>query len=264
MPIMNNLKTANPTSITLPTDKQGVHSSAGNQAEFEKSLAGTLPPQNTDLEGYQTMDIPENGPLNPTSPKKQKQKRHKWTREEYREIMKAYFKACLYPSEQNNTEQTYAIWSKNKQHDNMDANKLANLRRDIVKNNRLTSAELEEIKREIHSDRNEMTSANKTCAEIAPELYQEWFDENEHEQTFHGFEPDNSIIEDNQQENHQDRAKIDILKDDIIKEWTTLEHQTMQDRILLPKIQLNRANRKTIELANRAVKEVTNIIGIRT
>ena len=207
------------------------------------------------------MDIPENGPLNPTSPKKQKQKRHKWTREEYREIMKAYFKACLYPSEQNNTEQTYAIWSKNKQHDNMDANKLANLRRDIVKNNRLTSAELEEIKREIHSDRNEMTSANKTCAEIAPELYQEWFDENEHEQTFHGFEPDNSIIEDNQQENHQDRAKIDILKDDIIKEWTTLEHQTMQDRILLPKIQLNRANRKTIELANRAVKEVTTIIG---
>ena len=124
--------------------------------------------RDADSEGNQTMDIPEPGPSNPTSPNPStKLKRHKCTREEYREIMKAYFTAFLYPSEHSNTKETYTIWKKNKPHDNMDANKLANIRRDIVKNNRVTAAELEEIKREIHAERNDRTTRTGRTSNIA-------------------------------------------------------------------------------------------------
>ena len=86
---------------------------------------------------------------------------------------------------------------------------------------------------------------------ISPERYHEWFNESGDEQTFLGF--DNSNIEENLEEtqNPEERARIISLKDEILK-----------DRMALPKIQLNRANRKTVELANEALKEVTATIGI--
>ena len=104
--------------------------------------------------------------------------------------MKAYFTACLYPSEHGNMQETYTIRKKKKPHDNMDPNKLANIHRDIVKNKRLTAAELEEIKREIHAERNDRTTSNEEQAEVAisPELYCEWFNESGDKQTFFGFD----------------------------------------------------------------------------
>ena len=36
----------------------------------------------------------------------------KWTREKYKEIMKAYYYAKYHPSDENNTKQRYTIWTK--------------------------------------------------------------------------------------------------------------------------------------------------------
>ena len=102
----------------------------------------------------------------------------------------------------------------------MDANKLAHMHRGIVKKNRLTAAELEEIKREIHAERNDRTTANVKQAEVAisPERYHQWFNESGDEQTFLGF--DNSNTEENLEETHnpEERVRIMSLEDDILKE----------------------------------------------
>lgn len=62
--------------------------------------------------------------------------------------MKAYYDATLSPSEISAMDETYNIWrckNPNKQ-PSLDANKLKNIRRDIIKNKRLMYAELDVIK----------------------------------------------------------------------------------------------------------------------
>ena len=65
--------------------------------------------------------------------------------------MRAYYQALKQPSNENNTNHTYEIWRKINidNRTNIDANKLANVRRDIVKNKRLTDTELEGIRTDI-------------------------------------------------------------------------------------------------------------------
>ena len=67
--------------------------------------------------------------------------------EEYRKIMEAYYYAKYYPSDESNTKQTYKIWREKKliNRQYIDANKLANVRRQIVRDKRLTDIELSQI-----------------------------------------------------------------------------------------------------------------------
>ena len=55
------------------------------------------------------------------------------------------------PSETNTTDRTYKLWrERNKEErEYIDANRLANIRRDIIKNKRLTDAEICIIKDEV-------------------------------------------------------------------------------------------------------------------
>ena len=68
--------------------------------------------------------------------------------------MTAYYQAVLEPSDQNNTKYTYQLWREMNTdvRPNIDANKLANVRRDIVKNKRLSDSELEAIKSRIRAN----------------------------------------------------------------------------------------------------------------
>ena len=80
-----------------------------------------------------------------------KQTRQKWTRDEYKQVMTAYYQGIPEPSEENNTKHTYRIWREMNTNvrPNIDANRLANVRRDILKNKMLPDAELETIKSQI-------------------------------------------------------------------------------------------------------------------
>ena len=62
--------------------------------------------------------------------------------------LEAYYIATLNPSETSATSETYNIWRQRnpKKGIYLDANKLASLRRDIIKNKRLTDIELDSIK----------------------------------------------------------------------------------------------------------------------
>ena len=62
--------------------------------------------------------------------------------------MEAFYKATNNPSETTTTKAAYNIWRLQNltARPNLDANKLANVRRDIIKSKRLTEMELETIR----------------------------------------------------------------------------------------------------------------------
>ena len=126
--------------------KQGPRPSVGNQAEVEKYATGTNSAQQAD-EDYHAEDIPHRGPQNAPTVNRQRETRSKWTREEYMEVMEAYFKALAKPKASVTTD-AYNIWriQNPTKRPNMDANKLANTRRDIMNKKRLTDMEIQAIK----------------------------------------------------------------------------------------------------------------------
>ena len=118
-----------------------------SQAEAVKYVTGT----NSSPEYPSEPQNQENSNLcllDPSSHKNiSKAKRIKWTREEYKEVMTAFYQALKEPKD-NTAKQTYELWRQKvgEHRSYIDANKLANVRRDIMKNNRLTAAEIEKIK----------------------------------------------------------------------------------------------------------------------
>ena len=73
---------------------------------------------------------------------------------EYKQVMIAYYQALEQPSNKNTTNRAYEIWRKDNvdNRGNIDANKLANVRRDIIKNKRLTDMELERIRIDVRKE----------------------------------------------------------------------------------------------------------------
>ena len=103
------------------------------------------------LEDTPADDTPHRGPVATSNPNPAKETRQKWTREEYKLVVEAYYMAVNNPSEATTTKAAYNIWRQQNPTTrlNLDANKLANVRRDIIKNNRLTDVELEIIQEKI-------------------------------------------------------------------------------------------------------------------
>ena len=137
----------NSCCIGRRTDKSGPRPSVRNQDDVEKCASGTKIPKDS-LKGHQNSVKANSGPSETSkSPNKQDLKRQKWTREEYKEIMEAYYYAKYHPSDKNNTKQTFKIWREkninNKQYN--DAKKLANVRIQIVRDKRPTDIELSQI-----------------------------------------------------------------------------------------------------------------------
>ena len=125
-----------------------------NQLGIGKYTTGSATSSNENLNGHQARVEPNAGPsVNPSNKTNQKEKRTKWTREDYSEVMYAFYMSLEKPSG-NNTDNTFKLW-RDRNPDvrlNMDSNKLANVRRDILKNKRLLDVELNEIKRKVNQD----------------------------------------------------------------------------------------------------------------
>ena len=99
-----NTEKRNSCRIARRADQQGARPSARNQAEVEKCATGTNSPHPQAPEDNQNENSTQAGSLaadNMNYPKKQT--RQKWTRDEYKQVMTAYYQAILEPSEENNT-----------------------------------------------------------------------------------------------------------------------------------------------------------------
>ena len=131
---MKSLTRNNSCRIGRPADQQGPRRPAGNQAGIEKSATGTNSVHEV-LEDIHHEDNPHFGPLATPNVNPSKGTRQKWTREEYKKVMEAFYKAMINPSETNTTKAAYNIWRLQNPtaRPNLDANKLANVRRDIIK-----------------------------------------------------------------------------------------------------------------------------------
>lgn len=147
---MKSTKVATTCHIARLVDKQGPRPSVRNQAEVEKLASGTNSTHQTENICAETRAHNSTQPEEP-SRRQNERVRKKWTRDEYKEVMKAYYKACEIPNVPSVTAETYNQWRKEhpRIRPNMDANKLANVRRDIVNRKRLSEVELEDMKSQV-------------------------------------------------------------------------------------------------------------------
>ena len=123
--------------IARRAGQQGARPSVSGQAEFEK-LSTDLPSQPA-VAANPSLSLSQQGPSTPEragTNTDRRNTRHKWTREDYIEVMFCYFKAKADPSE-GVTKDTFRIWRERNPNErpNLTANALINQRKDILKNN---------------------------------------------------------------------------------------------------------------------------------
>ena len=173
--------------------------------------------------------------------------RQKWSREEYKEVMESYYLAKLNPRETATTKATYNIWRIKHPTDRsyLDANKLATVRRDIEKNQRLSNDELKEIEEKVRQDlqipeiEEPATISENTEPEPGTPAVLENVDEN------------NNSIEETYLEGDE---VISEMKDNIVRKWEVLKEEDMAERPILPKIKYDKKSKRLIQRANKAIE----------
>ena len=254
-------------------DNQGPRPLARNQAEVEKSATGTDFSQS--LDSHQNRDEPNPElPRTKTQVTKKKMTRTKWTREAYKEVLFAFYCALDKPSGRNVTETTFNIWKTHSKHprDYLDCNKLANVRRDILKNNRLTDSEIEVIRekawgetqgseketdnsqRETVNEVNDWQREENTDFDGGGEAREDVGESNNIERQEKEGTNSNGIYDPTFLE--QNRSLLSQVKSEIIREYAKVKNIEMKDRQSLVKIRNNKQALKQIRIANYAMKEI--------
>ena len=259
--------------IGRSADNQGPRPLARNQAEVKKSATGTDFSQS--LDSHQNWDQPNPDlPRTTANATKKEMTRIKWTREEYKEVLFAFYCALNKPSGRNVRETTFTNWKTHSKHprDYLDCNKLANVRKDILKNNRYTDAEMEVIKKKAwvetqSSEKETDKSQTKTVNEV-----NDW--QREKNTGFYGGgEVRENVREANNIERQekeganrtgvydltfaeQNRTVLSQVKNEIIREYAKIKNIEMKDRQSLVKVRNNKQALKQIEIANYTMKEV--------
>ena len=134
--------------IACRVDKQGARPSVSDQAGVEKLATGLKSLVNNGQETAHTRPLPNNGAsvINTNNVTETKNTKQKWSRDEYREVIESYYTETYFPSTKSNTIETYGIWRENPTaRPNMDRNKLATIRRTIIKNKCFSEMEIDEI-----------------------------------------------------------------------------------------------------------------------
>ena len=255
--------------IDRPAENQGSRFSVIDQAGIEKCATGK-PSPNFVLENILT-----EGNLLPGSPElissppqtlisKQRQK---WTKGEYISVMESHYEACLNSSETSTTKATYAIWRHH--HPNVrlqiDANKLANVRRDIIKQHRLTDIEMNTIKERVRNQINNYTDISENSINSMINVYDKVNITKSENQDFPNsiaftHESSQKVLVDEDadviQQSHQLNHDALIVKDKILQHWEILKEQGIDKRKSLPKIKTDRKVKQLIDIANQALTDI--------
>ena len=266
---MENLTNQTQQNNTLPVVLRTRSSvDTGPDTEFEKSINRTQPPQ--DPEANQTRDIPktdaQDQPSNPNN--NARSTRQKWTKEEYKEVLYAYYHTTLNQEISTSQKETFYIWRQRNPNNrpNMDSNKLGAVRRDITKNKRLTDNEINKI---IKSVKDELSVSH-------PHLYREptvpeeqnLIDQHQSSDLLEpGIqEPNTNVNTENSTRNDPaprensnneiSNNQNDELVDEILEQYLINSHQDLNERTTLPKINNNNKNKKIIANINKSVEQL--------
>ena len=143
--------------IACRMDKQGARPPVSDQTGVQNLATGSKSPVNNRQETAHTRPSPNNDPsvINTNNVTKTKNNKQKWSRDEYREVIESYYTATFFPSKKSNTIETYEIWREKNPtaRPNMKSNKLATMRRIILKNKYLSEMQIDEMKLKAQSKR---------------------------------------------------------------------------------------------------------------
>ena len=238
-------------------DKSGLRPSKRNQAEVGNCVTGKIssPEHPRESQNRENLNL---GPLDPPYHKNiSKAKIIKWSREEYKEVMTAFYQALKEPKD-NTTKQTYKLWrQKVGEHVSyIDANKLVNVRRDIMKKNRLTAAEIEEIKMKIrqpiNTEQQNPEDAKVRLENLTPEQL-----ENTIEQVRQGNEI-NNINQPVQNETFavENQKAIEEIKIEILEEFFKTQNMNIEEQEPLLKLETNKKNKLSTMIGNIALDQI--------
>ena len=210
------------------------------------------------------MPNPEPEVIPPNKPPKAKLTR--WTKEEYKTVLKAFYTAQYNPIT-NLTEQTFIEWRKvvgKDVRENIDSNKLANIRRDIIRNKRLTDAEIDQIRTQIRNEENvtsdeeeEQHSIEKMNLEpivLIPQLNMNEVQNRIAEVRNASLNDEDAESQDNFTEQYS--QEIEEARLDILREFSRTEHQNLFERDPLPKIINSAKFNLKIKLYNVTLKKI--------
>ena len=255
-----------------------------NQAGIEKLATVLASSENKDLDGHLNKSKSIPSPLNSPPKKPTKAKREKWTREDYREVMYAFYLASKMPSE-GLTKDSYRIWRERNvgKRAYLDANKFSNVRRQILRNNLLTPVELEEIRQQVNIDIEDMNDQNpvvreegvneiENILERQPKVAVNMLSMKEVTETISDVQAGKYSANNLQKEpeipskhNVQDDLvkevhlqEITETKTEILNEYMKIKQTKMQDREQLLKISRNNQNKKMINIGNKALERILN------
>ena len=164
--------------------------------------------------------------------------------------MIAYYQALEQPSNKNTTNRAYEIWRKDNVDNraNIDANKLANVRRDIVKNKRLTDMELERIRIDVRKEQQPPIATVVDNSTNSVNVARE----------------DDSmpcIIEENVENlSHSGQNEVQklvlVMINQILEKWEEVKFMEIGDRAKLPNINKDRKAKELLKIANEALSTI--------
>lgn len=250
--------------IVRRAGQQGTRPSGRDQPEIEKSATESTSSPNTSPNGHQNGSSPNPGPSGLPSKTNQKEKRKKWTREEYKEVLYCFYYALEKPLI-NNTEDTFLIWCRRNidsdKLDNLDANKLANTRRYIMRSKKITDMEIEQIKTQVRTDTRDPEEAE--VGELDEDTLENERlvedDNNERERDLDN-ENDRQIRDGNVEGiphgDDFDPEELSSMKADILEVLSIVIHTGIGDREPLLKIRQTHKYRNLFILGNEALSQL--------
>ena len=170
--------------------------------------------------------------------------------------MEAYYYGKYHPSDESNTKKIYKIRRRknlnNRQ--NLDASKLANVRREILRDKRLTDTELSQI---------EETAKKRTPERnVEPVLIMENLENEEIDQVTNKIEKVVKIVQQEEQadkieqENYELEPETKEIKKEILREIHQIKYMKIEEREKLCKIRWNKKAKILINRAKIATKEI--------
>ena len=245
--------------------QQGTRLPGRNQPGIKKCATG-MNSSEDDLPGNQNQDIPNSEPVVIPPNKPLKAKRTRWTKEGYKTVVRAFYTTQNNPIT-NLIEQTFIEWRKivgNDVRENIDSNKLANVRRDIIRNKRLTDAEIDQIRTQIRNEENVTSdeeeeqhfieNMNLEPIVLIPQLNMSEVQKRIAEVRNASINDEDPELQDNFTEQYI--QEIEEARLDILGEFSKAEHQDFSERDLLPKITNSAKLSLKIKLYNVALKKI--------
>ena len=173
------------------------------------------------------------------------------------------FYQTLQEPKDNTTQQTYKLWRQKvgEHRSYIDANKLANDRRDIMKKNRLSAAEIEEIKIKIRQPINTKQQNPEDARVKLENLQTPQQVENTIEQIIQGNEKNNLYqpmqqnerFEENKNFVAENKKAIEKIKIGVLQEFFKTQNKNIDEREPLLKLETNKKNKLNIRIGNIAL-----------